>query len=309
MFLNKRGSILPDPSSTESNPTISRRQFNLAGTAGIATFCSQFPAPQQPAENLRVIAYNVFGGKGWPANRRLSKAAVAGGQMARRLAFELALHRPDIISFSEAPNEKVVRQIAEILKMNFVQFPGGGEWPGTLLSRFEITKPQNVPGIGDRPRQLFTRHWGRASVKLPNGESLIIHSAHLYPTANVTIRIKEIQTMLATMKNDLKSRRSMILMGDFNHGPNSQEYKLWTNAGWVDTFAKVGKGKGLTIKSDIPKWRVDYVMAAGPIADRVVESRPLFEGAFRLHIADKQSFALSDHLPQLAVFRLTKPLK
>lgn len=43
-------------------------------------------------------------------------------------------------------------------------------------------------------------------------------------------------------------------------------------------------------------------MAAGPIADRVIESRPLFEGAFRLNIADKESFALSDHLPKLAVF-------
>jgi hypothetical protein len=36
-------------------------------------------------------------------------------------------------------------------------------------------------------------------------------------------------------------------------------------------------------------------MAAGPIADCLVESRPLFEG-FRLNIADKESFALSDHL-------------
>ena len=43
-------------------------------------------------------------------------------------------------------------------------------------------------------------------------------------------------------------------------------------------------------------------MAAGPIADRVVESRPLFEGAYRLNTADPDAFALSDHLPQLAVF-------
>jgi hypothetical protein len=43
-------------------------------------------------------------------------------------------------------------------------------------------------------------------------------------------------------------------------------------------------------------------MAAGPIAERIIESRPLFEGAFRLNIGDKESFALSDHLPQLAVF-------
>jgi hypothetical protein len=39
-----------------------------------------------------------------------------------------------------------------------------------------------------------------------------------------------------------------------------------------------------------------------PTANQIVESRPLFKGAFRLNIADENSFALSDHLPQLAVF-------
>jgi hypothetical protein len=43
-------------------------------------------------------------------------------------------------------------------------------------------------------------------------------------------------------------------------------------------------------------------MAAGPIAGRIVEARPLFQGAFRLHTNDPQSFALSDHLPQFALF-------
>ena len=87
---------------------------------------------------------------------------------------------------------------------------------------------------------------------------------------------------------------------------DTEEYKLWMDAGWVDTFAKVGKGEGQTIKADIPKWRIDYVMAAGPIAKQVTESRPLFEGAFRLNINDKESFALSDHLPQFAVFQSTQ---
>lgn len=72
----------------------------------------------------------------------------------------------------------------------------------------------------------------------------------------------------------------------------------------MDTFAfaEVDKGEGPTIKSDIPKWRIDYVMAAGPSAERVVESRPLFEGGFRMNMSDKESFALSDHLSQLAQF-------
>ena len=108
--------------------------------------------------------------------------------------------------------------------------------------------------------------------------------------------------MIESMKPDLDAGRSMLLIGDMNHGPETEEYKLWMDAGWVDTFAKIGKGEGLTFKSDIPERRIDYIMAAGPIANRVVESRPLFEGAFRLNINDKESFALSDHLPQLAVF-------
>jgi endonuclease/exonuclease/phosphatase family metal-dependent hydrolase len=227
---------------------------------------------------------------------------VCSSPIAKRLAMELALHEPDIINFSESPKEELTKEVAEILGMNHVRFPSGGRWPGTLLSRFEIVDSQNVPLDGERPKELFTRHWGRATVKLANGDPLIVHSAHLYPTADPANRLREIRAMITSIKADLDAGRSMLLIGDLNHGPDTEEYKLWIDAGFVDTFAKVGKGNGPTIKSDIPKWRIDYVMASGPIADTVVESRPLFEGAFRLNINDNESFALSDHLPQLAVF-------
>ena len=223
--------------------------------------------------------------------------------MAKRLAMELALHDPDIINFSESPSEKLTKEVAELLGMNHIRFPSGGNWPGTLLSKFEITDSQNAPMKGERPKELFTRHWGRATVKLQGEDPLIVHSAHLYPTADPAARLREIRAMIESMKPDLDSGKSMLLIGDLNHGPDTEEYKLWIDAGWVDTFAKVGKGEGPTFKSDVPQWRIDYVMAAGPIVDRVAESRPLFEGAFRLNIADEESFALSDHLPQLAVFR------
>ena len=186
--------------------------------------------------------------------------------------------------------------------MHHVRFPSGGNWPGTLLSKFEITESKNAPTKGERPKELFTRHWGRATIKLPNGDPLIVHSAHLYPTADPTIRLKEIRAMIESMKLDLDAGRSMLLIGDLNHGPDTEEYNLWIGAGWVDTFAEVGEGEGLTIKADMPKYRIDYVMAAGPIAEQVIESRPLFEGSFRLNINDKESFALSDHLPQFAAF-------
>ena len=283
--------------------TISRRQFCSAlGAAGLST--TAFPAfgndkKQQP---LRVIAYNVYACKGWPKDRTLARKAVKEGQMAKRLAMELASYQPDIINFSESPSETVAKEVAGRLGMNHVRFPSGRNWPGTLLSRFEIIGSKKYPLGRERPKELFTRHWGRGTVKLPNGESLIVHSAHLYPGADPKIRLQEIKAMLASMKHDLDSGRSMLLIGDLNHRPDSEEYKLWIDAGWIDTFAKVGKGEGLTIKADDPKSRIDYIMATGPIANQIMESRPLFEGAFRLNIADEDAFALSDHLPQLAVF-------
>ncbi len=282
--------------------SIFRREFCGAVGAILATANTNLTADESMRKPLRVIAYNIFGLTGWPHQRNLAKRAVAEGQMAKRLAMELALYDPHIINFSESPKEALTKEIAELLGMNHVRFPSGGNWPGTLLSKYEIIESQNAPMKGERPKELYTRHWGRATVKLPSDEPLIVHSAHLYPNADPTIRLKEIRAMIESMKEDLDAGRSMLLMGDLNHGPDSDEYRLWTNAGWVDTFAKVGEGDGLTIRSDIPKWRIDYVMAAGPIANRVVESRPLFEGAFRLQINDKESFSLSDHLPQLAVF-------
>lgn len=282
--------------------SVSRRQSCGLIAAGLAAAGANVFAAAPQSKPLRIIAYNIYGLKGWPHQRGLAKQAVAKRQMAKRLAMELALHEPDIVNFSESPSEELTKEVALILGMKHVRFPSGGNWPGTLLSKHEIIESQNAPLAGERPKDLFTRHWGRAEIKLPSSDPLIVHSAHLYPTAEPTVRLKEIRAMIESMKPDFDAGRSMLLIGDLNHGPDSDEYKLWMDAGWIDTFAKVGTGDGHTFKSDNPEWRIDYVMAAGPIANRIVESRPLFEGAFRLNLNDIHSFALSDHLPQLAVF-------
>ena len=260
---------------------------------------------QSPKNRLRVIAYNVYKCTGWPSNRPLALQAAQSGQMPQRLANELALYKPDIINFSESPDETVVKKIAERLGMQYVFFPSGQNWPGALLTRFDIIESQNCPIVGgQRPKELFTRHWGMAKVRLPNGQSLIVHSAHLRPGAEPEIRQREVREMLRSMESSIQAKDSQLLIGDLNHSPEQAEYEMWKKGGWIDTFAEVGKGNGATIKSDLPKWRIDYVWAAGPIASQVVESKPLYQGAFRLNIADQQSFALSDHLPQLAVFEM-----
>lgn len=298
---------MTQPSSSDS---LTRRdvlkQAAVGGIALAATGTSRLAAAEPEPKLLRVIAYNVYKCTGWPKDRALAKTATAKGQMPDRFANELALYDPDIINFSESPDEEMVKKIAEKLGMNYVRFPNGGNWPGTLLSRYEIVDAKNVPLVkGERPKDLFTRHWGKATIQLPRAAPLIVHSAHLHPGADPNTRLREIPAMLESMKTDLDAGRSMLLIGDLNHSPDTKEYKLWIDAGWTDTFATFGKGEGLTIKADKPEWRIDYVMAAGPIAKEAVESKPLFEGAFRTNTADPESFALSDHLPQLAVLSYT----
>jgi len=288
--------------------SIPRRTVLRAGILGSASLlldraCVQADGPS--GDLLRVIAYNVYECTGWPKERALGKKATALGQMPARFAQELALYEPDIISFSESPAESVTKEIAERLKMHHVRFPSGGKWPGTLLSKHEILESQNVPLGFERPKELFTRHWGRAVIKLPKGE-LVVHSAHLNPFPESDVRMQEIPAMLKTMVADQKAGRSILVIGDLNHRPQPPEYPVWEKAGWLDTFTHLNKTEGLTFRTDTPEKRIDYILAYGPIAKQLVEARPLFEGAFRVNTADEHSFALSDHVPQFAAFDLSK---
>ena len=62
----------------------------------------------------------------------------------------------------------------------------------------------------------------------------------------------------------------------------------------------------LTYASIKPVERIDYIWSAGPISKHVASAKVLFEGAFRTNPADPNSYALSDHVPVLAVFASSK---
>jgi endonuclease/exonuclease/phosphatase family metal-dependent hydrolase len=272
------------PDSEMSCRGITRRQFasllgatctaawTLGDAVGVRTSLAAQPQSRdghEDPQSLRVIAYNILKCTGWPADRELAKRAVARGQIARRIALELSLYDPHIVNFSESPNEKLTREIAEQLGMQHVRFPSGEDWPGTLLSKFEVLESRNAPVTsGTRPADLFTRHWGRAVLKLPTGQPLVVHSAHLYPGQDPAIRLREIDAMLEAMRDDLAAGKPLLLMGDLNHTPEGPEYSKWRAAGLVDSFAAVGaqaaaaaaaNPEGKTFAADEPRIRIDYV--------------------------------------------------
>src|SRR5690606_17782813 len=99
--------------------TTSRRRFCAAlGAAGLSAAALPVLGADERSPSIRVIAYNVYACKGWHDDRPRAKKAVQKGQMAQRLAMELALYEPDIINFSESPTEAIAKEVASRLGMN-----------------------------------------------------------------------------------------------------------------------------------------------------------------------------------------------
>jgi endonuclease/exonuclease/phosphatase family metal-dependent hydrolase len=252
------------------------------------------------------IAYNVFGfdgyqhphgeKRGWPAG----KPPVAH---ARAVGRGLIPYLPDIITISESRHEQSVEELAGALDFNFAYFPSPGQWPGAVLTRYRIVEAENCPVGGDRPDDLFTRHWGRVVLEASRGP-LIVHSIHTFAD-DPEVRMREIDELLVRVTEDLVGGSDVIVQGDLNHRPEDCEYLRWAKAGLTDSYALLNAKPdgGYTLLRPHPCRRLDYVFVGGGLRDRLEEARPLFEKDFRLYPERPDAVALSDHLPQLARFR------
>lgn len=287
----------------------------LVGLASSAVAEQDNAAESPRTPTIRTITYNIHGG-GPVAATDQGKARVrqmrSQGQYLDRLVLELKLYKPDIITIQEAGSEKLMKQLAERMEMNLAYFSGGWRgkgWPegisGALLTRFNIIEQENCPLVNfeKRPEDIFSRHFGRVLLKVGD-EELAVYSTHMLPSwKNTThIRLGEISEILAVMDKDILKNRSILVQGDFNHQPDGEEFKAWTKGGMTDTFAKNETNVELTCPSIEPTERIDYILARGPIAERLKRSRILYEGAFRAYEEDETSYALSDHIPVFAEF-------
>ncbi len=189
-------------------------------------------------------------------------------------------------------------------------FSGG--FSGAILTTYEIISSENRPFQNknlNNPKELFTRHWGKAKLRLPNGKIITVHSAHLWPFKkeenDTRIRLAEIKELIASIKHDLANNSDIVLLqGDLNHTPDTEEYKSLNSAGLVDAFTAAGSGDGYTSNSIKPSKRIDFIYAIRTLSGHIKNCRPLFEGNFRMNNEDPKGFALSDHLPVLAAFEL-----
>lgn len=267
----------------------------IGSPSGMANLSQWFPE-----KKIITISYNVFQFKGYPETddtQFILKDMKL--QIAERMALELALYKPHIITFQEAPEEKEVKKVADKLNMNYTYFPGG--FPGAVLSKFEIVSSENCPLVSIKESgDLFSRHWGKAVLKSKD-EEIQLYSIHMHPS-NDEIRSREVNEVLNVMKQDLTDGKKVIFQGDFNHEPIQNEYQSWNDVGLIDCYAAKGVEQGNTIKSTFPNRTVDYVWVHESLKKRLLRCRVLFEGNFRTNPMDERSIALSDHLPVMAEF-------
>lgn len=281
-----------------------RRDFLMSGMTAAAAVAGASLAASETAP-LRTIAYNLYGCQGFPRKKEIAqRLALAAPQMPTRLAMELTLYGPDVLTFSEAPAQPVVHEVARQLDMDYVYFASeaGTGFPGALLTRFPIIESANCPlkDAASRPDDLLTRHFGRALLHTPSGE-IAVFSAHLHPH-KTELRQREADLILDVMRADLGAGRPVLLQGDLNHLPSGPEYAKWRDAGLVDAYAAINTDGMGTVSSGRPARRIDYIWIHGTLVPRLIDCRVLYEGAFRLNRDDRAAFALSDHLPIMATF-------
>jgi endonuclease/exonuclease/phosphatase family metal-dependent hydrolase/dienelactone hydrolase len=259
---------------------------------------SKVKAEAEAPETFRAISYNILQSQGFPQEKAARQANRE--QIAAKIAAQLAIYRPDIIALSESPEEALTLRIASHLGMHHVRFKSNHSFqlPGTLLSRFAIVETRDfldLLGGEPTPTNLFTRHWGSVTLDIGDGKTIIVHSVHLSPQRSpMNLEIDTINRLTSTDRQDNKS---ILLMGDLNFQPHWPEHAKFIGAGWIDGFQAAGQGNGLTIPSTRPNVRIDYLMASGPIARKIVGTRALFERGFRSDPDNPESYALSDHLP------------
>ena len=266
---------------------------------------------QAPASALRAVSWNVHG-FGPVAGDDAGRAALARARRDKSVvelcAAALAGVRPDVVVLQEVASEARLRELAATLDMALAYFPGGwkgGGWPegisGAILSRFPILAAEDRPGLPPYGEQsdIFSRFLGRALLDV-QGERVAVYAAHMLPSWDNTthIRLAEIAAVANAAQEDLDAGASVLVLGDMNHRPETDEHRAWAAAGFRDAFVLSGEGAGLTFPSIGPERRIDYAFAAGPLARRVVSCRVLTGGDF----GDDGGFALSDHLPVLATF-------
>ncbi len=222
---------------------------------------------------LRVLTYNIHHGR-----------AMDGKFDYDRLAKTIGNLNPDVVALQEVDNKTerasgvdIAAKLGSLLKMNHVfgnaLYYSGGQYGEAILSRFplEDIKAHHLPfRFGNEPRTALA-----ARVIPDNGiPEFIFVGTHLCHQSGET-RLEQTKELnqLFTSKNKLP----IIVAGDLNSRPDSEEMQVLLKENWVDAVA--------------PKSQIDYILLRKNDLWEIVETI----------IVDEP--VVSDHDPVLTILK------
>ncbi|MSU37182.1 MAG: endonuclease [Pedosphaera sp.] len=263
---------------------MNRRTFLAGLFASTAVGCqSSTSSTQTGTRHLRVLSYNLHHGEGLDGRVDLERISRA---IRNAKADFVALQEVD----RKAERTGDVDQASEYVRLT--QMHGwygaampfqGGEYGQVILSRWPLIEPRVVrlPGTKGREPRIATT----ALVDVPGFGRVRFVCLHLDATREDADRWEQAGALL---KEFPSNGIPTLLAGDFNATPESRVMNrmLSSETGWADT---AGANAALTNPADVPKVRIDYVLAAPRGKWRVLKSTVIPEAV------------ASDHRPLLVV--------
>jgi endonuclease/exonuclease/phosphatase family metal-dependent hydrolase len=251
--------------------------------------CGTFPTDTEPLR-LRVLTYNIHHGRG------------ADGVIdLQRLADIIQQAKPDLVALQEVDvktkRSNGVDQAAKLGELTGMHdffaeaIPyQGGQYGNAVLSRYPIQaqyrqRLQAEPGQEKRAVAVASvEPWDAIDMRL------VFASTHLCHLSEQTRQ----QQLRAIESNRAYQGSATLLAGDFNFTPDSDEYEIAINAGWLDTAAAFSNPQP-TVPADQPTRRIDYVFARPAKRWRVMDVQVLDEPV------------ASDHAPVLVELEYIQP--
>ncbi len=254
--------------------------------------------PAVPALRVKVLTYNVLGGRNTDGARDLS-----------RLAEVINTLDPDIVALQEVDRRTgrlngvdLPAELAKLTGMDFVfgraMDYDGGEYGEAILSRFPIIDVTNhaLPHQEtSEPRAALA-----ATIQFPTSAQTFVfigtHLDHLRSPEDRIAQATEINEVIKAYAN-----LPVLLAGDLNAEPGSEPMRI-LQVRWTDAWA--GEENRFTYPSDAPRKRIDYLLYRPENRWSVIKT---YRG-IDIHHADTSWLALlnlaSDHLPLMAEFEL-----
>lgn len=196
--------------------------------------------------DLKVMTWNIHGGRGTDDEKDID-----------RTIKEIKKFKPDILGLQEISDEDMINKIADELDMDFFF---GNDFEDTegngLLSKHPIKEAENIYLKPGKRSSII-----KAKILIGDEEwSIFVTHLSLRPLEDNLIQVEDI------LMNVLKANSErVILMGDFNFGPASEQYRKITTNEKIklrDTYGDLNYEEGSTFRSNFLFRRIDFIFAS-----------------------------------------------